>query len=89
MLESQKKPWLQKTFMLTDKGYSDIKKAIAACTLTNFFNDACPFTIAILMIIEVLRPITGGSVSWSKLWILLGIGSCCRIPDLFGMQERL
>ena len=73
MLESQKKPWLQKTFMLTDKGYSDIKKAIAACTLTNF-SMMLPFTIAILMIVEVLRPITGGSVSWSKLWILLGMG---------------
>ena len=73
MPESQKKPWLQKTFMLTDKGYRDIKKAIAACTLTNF-SMMLPFTISMLMIIEVLRPITGGSVSWRKLWILLGIG---------------
>jgi ATP-binding cassette subfamily B protein IrtB len=73
MPEFQKKPWLQKTFMLTDKGYRDIKKAIAACTLTNF-SMMLPFTISMLMIIEILRPITGGSVSWRKLWILLGIG---------------
>ena len=73
MPKSQKKPWLQKTFMLTDKGYRDIKKAIAACTITNF-SMMLPFTISMLMIIEVLRPITGGSVSWRKLWILLGIG---------------
>ena len=40
MLESQKKPWLQKTFMLTDKGYSDIKKSDRRLYAHQFFNDA-------------------------------------------------
>ena len=32
----KKKSTVQDALMLTDKGYRDLKKAIAACTLTNF-----------------------------------------------------
>ena len=73
MPEFRKKPWLQKTFMLTDKGYTDIKKSIAACTLTNF-SMMLPFGIALMMIMEVIKPITGGEISWGRIWILLGAG---------------
>ena len=33
---NKKKSTFQDALMLTDKGYRDLKKAIAACTLTNF-----------------------------------------------------
>lgn len=41
-----KKPRLQDFFMLSDKGYADLKKAIFACTLTNL-SMMLPFGVSI------------------------------------------
>ena len=43
-------PKLQSMLMLTDKGYKDLKKAIAACTLTNF-SMMLPFGVMIQVIL--------------------------------------
>ena len=59
--------------MLTNKGYSDLKKAIAACTLTNL-SLMLPFAITIQIFAELLKPLLGESLSWVKLWILFGLG---------------
>lgn len=68
-----KKPLLQNTFMLTDKGYSDLKKGIAACTLTNF-SMMLPFMVSIQMILEIIKPLYGSEISYQRMWLLFGLG---------------
>ena len=64
---------LKNALMLTDKGYSDLKKAIFACTLTNF-SLMLPFTVTIQLLAELLKPLMGQELSWQKMWILFGLG---------------
>lgn len=66
-------PKLQSFFMLTDKGYKDLKGAIAACTLTNF-SMMIPFGVTLQMVAELLSPLTGDEISWKRLWLLVGVG---------------
>ena len=66
-------PKLQSLFMLTDKGYKDLKGAIAACTLTNF-SMMIPFGVTLQMIVELLSPLSGGEISWDRMWLLVGAG---------------
>lgn len=58
---------------LTDKGYKDLKKAILACTITNF-SMFIPATVMLLAIMEIVKPFSNGTISWSMLWILFGVG---------------
>jgi len=64
---------LKEVLMLTDKGYRDLKKAIAACTLTNL-SLMLPFGVTVQVFIELLKPLMGQEISWTKMWILLGCG---------------
>lgn len=66
-------PKLQNAFMLTDKGYRDLKKAIVACTITNF-SLMLPFAVMTQMIMEIIKPLTGEEISWLKMWMLFGFG---------------
>ncbi|HHU07919.1 MAG TPA: ABC transporter ATP-binding protein [Clostridiaceae bacterium] len=66
-------PRLQNALMLTDKGYKDLKKAIAACTLTNF-SLMLPFGVMLQVIMELIKPLTGGELSWNRMWLLFGFG---------------
>jgi ATP-binding cassette subfamily B protein len=69
--------------MLSDKGYRDLRRAIVACTLTNF-SLMLPFTVTILLIAEVAGALatgaqTGdalatGALDSSRLWLLFGCG---------------
>ncbi len=58
---------LNNLLMLTEKGYSDLKKAILACTITNL-SLMLPFGITIQIFAELLKPLMGEEISWSKLW---------------------
>jgi ATP-binding cassette subfamily B protein len=71
--KAKKIPRLQDALMLTDKGYKDLKGAIAACTLTNFAM-IIPAVVMIQVIMELIQPFTGGAISWSKMWILFAAG---------------
>ena len=71
-------PKLQSAFMLNDKDYKDLKKAIAACTLTNF-SMMMPFGVMIRIFIELIKPLTGGTVSWNKMWLLFGAGIAAAV----------
>ena len=73
MTKETKRPRLQHTLMLTEKGYHDLKKAIAACTLTNF-SMMLPTMIMLSVIMELIKPFTGEEISWNKLWLLFGAG---------------
>lgn len=64
---------LKEKLMLTDKGYSDLKKAIAACTLTNL-SMMLPFAVTIQIFGELLRPLMGEEISWMRMWIYFGLG---------------
>lgn len=64
---------LKEKLMLTDKGYRDLKKAILACTLTNL-SLLFPFVATVQIFGELLKPLTGGQISWAKMWIYLGLG---------------
>ncbi len=64
---------LQDALMLTDKGYKDLKKAIAACTFTNF-SMMLPTMVMLEVIMELIKPFTGDEISWNKLWILFALG---------------
>lgn len=64
---------LKEKLMLTDKGYSDLKKAIAACILTNF-SLILPFAVTIQIFAELLKPLMGEEISWIKMWSFFGVG---------------
>ncbi|MDR3146832.1 MAG: ABC transporter ATP-binding protein/permease [Treponema sp.] len=62
---------LQNMLNLTDSGYADLKKSIVACTLTSL-SLMLPFTVTVLVFRELLRPFTGGELSWPTMWVLFG-----------------
>jgi ATP-binding cassette subfamily B protein len=64
---------LKDRLMLTDKGYEDLKKAIAACTLTNL-SMMIPFGATIQIFGELLKPLMGQEISWTRMWLLFGFG---------------
>jgi len=67
------KPKIQNALMLTDKGYKDLKNAVAACTITNF-SMFIPSVVMLQVIMELLKPLSGGEISWTKMWILFAAG---------------
>ncbi|MEA4925672.1 MAG: ABC transporter ATP-binding protein [Syntrophomonadaceae bacterium] len=69
---------LQEALMLTDKGYVDLKKAIAACTITNLAL-MLPFIVTIQIFAELLKPLMGQEISWTMMWILLACGIVAAI----------
>lgn len=64
---------LKDKLMLTKKGYTDLKKAIIACTITNL-SLMLPFGITIQIFAELLKPFMGETISWTKMWICFGLG---------------
>lgn len=73
MPNTKKKARLQDMLMLTDKGYKDLKGAIAACTLTNL-SMMIPAVVMIQAIVELIKPFSGETGSWTRLWILFFAG---------------
>ena len=69
---------LKEKLMLSEKGYSDLKKAITACTITNIVL-LLPSMVACLLFWELLKPFTGEAISWEALWKLLGLGVVAAI----------
>lgn len=69
---------LKEVLFLSDKGYSDLKKAILACTITNF-SLMLPFGVTIEIFKELLKPLMKEEISWEKMWMLLGAGIVAAI----------
>ena len=70
---------LQKALFLSDKGYSDLKKAIFACTLTNLAM-LLPFCVTVMIFSEILTPLAGGGpIRWSRVWMLWGAGIAAAV----------
>ena len=66
-------PRLQRALALTDRGYRGLKRAIAACTLTNLAL-MVPFAITVMAFGVVLMRLTGEDVDWRVLWGLFAAG---------------
>lgn len=64
---------LKEFLTLTDKGYSDLKKGIFACTVTNL-SLMLPFAVTIQIFTELLKPLMGQEISWPRMWLFLGCG---------------
>ncbi|MDO4338461.1 MAG: ABC transporter ATP-binding protein [Eubacteriales bacterium] len=76
---------LKEMFQLSDRGAKDLKKGILACTLTNL-SLILSVAVTVQIFIEVLKPLSGGEISWSRMWLLLAAGAlsavinflCCK-----------
>ena len=66
--------FLKEKLLLSEKGYSDLKKAIIACTLTNIAL-LLPADVTILLFWQLLNPFYGKDISWGSMWGLLIIGA--------------
>jgi len=73
MADQKREPRLKKALLLTDKGYRDLKRAIAACTLTNF-SLFIPAAVMMRVIIELIKPFSGEDISWTAMWMLFAAG---------------
>ena len=69
---------LKEALFLSDKGYSDLKKAIFACTLTNI-TMLLPFCITVMIFSELLNPFVGKELVWEHIWLLWGAGVVAAI----------
>jgi ATP-binding cassette subfamily B protein len=63
---------------ISDKAYKNLKKAVAACTITNF-SLILPVVVTMQLVMEILKPLTGGALSINKMWLLLGLGLAAAI----------
>lgn len=73
---------LKKMLLLDEQGIKNLRSAIASCLLTSL-SLMVPFSITILVFMEALKPLTGGTVSWQKLWLLFGIGLAAFVAIFF------
>lgn len=64
---------MKEALLLSEEGYQGVLKAIVACLITNF-SMMIPYSIIVMIIIEVIQPFLGGEMSWNKIWIYLGLG---------------
>lgn len=67
---------LKEKLLLSDKGYTDLKKSIATSTLNNLAL-MLPFIVTIQIISELMNLSIGEEISWVKMWILFGLGILC------------
>ena len=76
--------FLQERLLLSDKGYSDLKKAIFACTLTNHYAFICDSN-------SVVRPAFKALYGEGDILVnyvgTIGIRSACNNPGLYRCQE--
>lgn len=68
-----KKISFQELLFLSDQGYRDFKKAVWANVLSNL-SFLLPVSVMSLVIMEILKPFSGGTVSFIKLWLYAGLG---------------
>ena len=69
---------LKKVLFLSETGWQDLKKAVAACTITNL-SMLLPFCVTVMIFGELLAPFTGGTIAWNHIWMLWGAGVAAAI----------
>ncbi|MCD7955648.1 MAG: ABC transporter ATP-binding protein/permease [Lachnospiraceae bacterium] len=73
---------LKEMFQLSDRGASDLRKGIFACTLTNL-SLMLSVVVTVQIFLEILKPLTGEEVSWNKMWMLFGAGVIAILLHFF------
>lgn len=73
---------LKEIFGLSEQGYVDLKKGVAACVLTNL-SQILSVAVTILLFVELFSPLDGGAVSWTKIWVLFCMGIVAAIITFF------
>ena len=68
-----RQPRLQRALALTDGGYQNFKRAVAACTVTNL-TLMIPFSLTIGAFWTTLRVLTGDVSAWDSIWMLVPLG---------------
>ena len=63
---------IQNYLMLSDRGYSDLKAGIFACTLTNL-SLMQPFGSVVLLLWELFKPLLGEETSTAMLWLYFAL----------------
>ncbi|MDM8274289.1 ABC transporter ATP-binding protein [Enorma phocaeensis] len=74
MAATSKTPRIQRALALTDEGYRGLRRAIAACTLTNLAL-MVPFALTVMVFGAVLMRLTGDEADWGGLWGLFAAGA--------------
>lgn len=64
---------IKRLLLLDGQGQKNLRSSVIACLLTSL-SLMIPFTITIQIFMELLKPLTGGEVSWNRLWVLFGAG---------------
>nr|WP_308625106.1 ABC transporter ATP-binding protein [uncultured Eisenbergiella sp.] len=64
---------LNKLLLLDGQGQKNLRSAVTACFLTSL-SLMLPFMVTIQVFMELLKPLTGGEVSRTRLWILFAMG---------------
>ena len=59
---------LQEYFALSEQGFTDLKKGIVACTLTNL-SMMLPLSATMMLILELLNPLFDKEINPTNLWI--------------------
>ena len=67
---------LKAMMQLSDKGYSNLKKATFACIVTNFAM-MLPPAVTTVIFAELLKPLMNERIDWNRMWFLLGAGILC------------
>lgn len=77
---------LKERLLLTDQGYTDLKRAIAACTLTNI-TLMLPFMITVMIFRELLLGITSGGLQTKNIICLWAAGIISAIIVFFAAKN--
>ncbi|MDY0288525.1 MAG: ABC transporter ATP-binding protein [Sphaerochaeta sp.] len=72
--------------MLNDHDYRDLKKAIAACTLTNI-SLLLPAIVIVQMFIQLMKPLMGEAISWNTMWVLFALGILAALVVFFANKH--
>lgn len=71
---------------LTDRGYRDMKKAVFANIWANLSMMA-PVSMMALVILEVLKPFSGGKADFGQMWIYAGVAAAFLVV-MFLLNRR-
>lgn len=77
---------LKERLLLTDQGYKDLKRAIAACTFTNI-TLMLPFMITVMIFRELLLGITNGGLQTKNIICLWALGIIAAIIVFFASKN--
>lgn len=73
---------LSELLLLDDEGKKGLGRAVLSCLLTSL-SLMLPFSITIQVFGEILKPLSGEAVSWTRLWGLFGIGLAAFVLNFF------